>query len=249
MGKSSLDFVLELNRLADTPLAKKALVIVAFQLRLDRELKSISNSVRACVARSLTETSTDFNTDNYDLSLSDFGKILDSLGSTNGKHSQVKELLQRAEASDAEQVMTPVKKIKPAICRGPATIEAPAESKEPVELFDGLSGDVPKGFPGLEGTIKPVKPKIRVKRDTLINKVRLWILDVPKGALITSKQVKSMFNVDDGNACTIMDSLRADGAIRRKRNISGDFERGVYVRKGKASDVRLKRRLRGKRVK
>lgn len=164
----------------------------------------------------------------------------------NGQPVAVQELVERAEASEIEQQMT--QKVRPRIARRIAGsrvnfIEAPVESKEPIELFDGLSGDVPKDLPGLEGTIKPT---VRVKRDTLINRVRLWVLSLPKGQLITSAETKQKFGITDGTACTIMSSLLQDRAIRRKRDINGDFIRGVFVKMGKSGESTLKRRLRGK---
>jgi hypothetical protein len=126
-------------------------------------------------------------------------------------------------------------------------IRAPAEDKAPVDLFDGLSGDVPKDLPKLEGTIAPIKPKIRVKRDTLINRIRLWLLEVPKGALVTSMEIKRRFSITDSTVCSVLDSLRGDGVLRRKRDITGNFKLGTYVKMGKVGDAKIKRRLRGKR--
>jgi hypothetical protein len=107
-------------------------------------------------------------------------------------------------------------------------------------------------LPGLEGTIRPVKvkpkPAVRVKHDTLINKVRLWMLNLPKGSIVTSQQIKTAFDLNDGMICWVIRTLLGDHVIRRKRDITGKFKKGTYVRLGKTADAALKRRLRGKRV-
>ena len=111
--------------------------------------------------------------------------------------------------------------------------------------------DSPTGtarLPGLEGTIKPM-PKVKVKRDTVINRVRLWLLtEVPKGATVTVKGINSKFGLRHETTCSIIDSLRADRALRRKRDLSGGFQRGAYVRTGSICEATLRRRLRGKCV-
>jgi hypothetical protein len=48
--------------------------------------------------------------------------------------------------------------------------------------------------------------------------------------------------------CWVIRTLLGDHVIRRKRDITGKFKKGTYVRLGKTADAALKRRLRGKRV-
>lgn len=111
----------------------------------------------------------------------------------NGKAGPAKAPA-RTEASDIEQMITEHQRFPRRHGRPIVTIEAPAESHDYRTLIDHdkepIDYDKPV-LPGLEGTIRPVKvkpkPAVRVKHDTLINKVRFWMLNLPKGSIVTSQ--------------------------------------------------------------
>jgi hypothetical protein len=86
-------------------------------------------------------------------------------------------------------------------------------------------------FAGVEGGIQPVKDATRA------NRIRRLLLPLPKKAVVKLGELMSVTGLSNSEIHPVIQQLRWDKILRRKRNINGGFMRGVYTKTAGANAI------------
>ena len=200
MGKSTLDFVLELGRVTDDPAERRIAILNAQMKCLGAEMTKVGGiHVMQSLANKAVKLGSGILTDTYEITSDDFDKITKSVISNGHKSGKPgRQLTTRwADAVNA--------------------LSVPADSKDKKTLFDGLEGS---------GTIQPVKDKklIDCVRRYLQGVPKMSVVtmqDIMKATGLSETQVPPI--VATLRANKILRRVRNNRPGRH-------YKRGVYVR-------------------